>query len=70
MSQTWESNWEAGKGNEVLEPVGWVSRRRRGAADKLEFKKMEGTKNQRLLLWLEDLPNKGTGHIVLPEKNG
>jgi hypothetical protein len=45
MSQTWESNWEAGKGNEVLEPVGWVSRRRRGAADKLEFKKMEGTKN-------------------------
>lgn len=35
---------DSGKRSDVLEPVRWESRRRKGAARELEFRKMEGAK--------------------------
>lgn len=42
VSKTWRSSWQTYKRNDMLEPVGWVARRRRiGAAGWLWVSRME-----------------------------
>lgn len=65
LSQTWGSTWEVGKGNDVLEPVGWVTRRRRGAAGELGVSHAMGgaRKTEVPTLARRPLPRKGTGQV-------
>ena len=53
----------------MLEVVGWMARRRRGATGKLGFRQMGEQKKWRLPLWLEDpFPIRGQDMLALPKK--
>lgn len=72
MSQTLWFTWEAGKGNDILEPVDWVARRRmRGMAVKFGCMQIgEAKEIQVPTLARRFIPNNGVGPIGTTRKTG
>lgn len=70
VSQIWGFTWTAGKGDNMLEPVGWVARRkRRGAAGELEVRQMEEAKEIEVpTLARRSLPGKGMVQVGTTRK--
>lgn len=70
ISQIWGFAWEAGKGDNMLELVGWVTRRKkRGAAGEFEVRRMGKAKEIEVLtLARRSLPGKGMVQVGTTRK--
>lgn len=63
------STWKASKGNGMLEPAGWVARRRRGAAGEFGVRQMGRAKEIAApTLARRPLPCKGMGQVGTTRK--